>query len=519
VKNANDLEFPLMSESVELLNIYLDEWRPLLTTESSRFLFPARCPTGTRETVPSAARSKRLFIAIRASICRRTGSDTRPPRFISIATPANTRWFGNSSDTSASRQRLRSTAALRVRRRGTIRRRSWGFAAATSGRRPPCLISPTPGPQSRAGTGPALLDHSASTRGRLLEDDGLAASWAPNTSALIAGGYGRYLSFLAETDDLDSLACPEDRITRSRVEAYIAYLRARNQSNTVAGRILQLVRAAAVMAPSVDWAWLRRIAGRLRRIATPAHDDRARLLPAATLFDLATRLIHRSGTEIGLSARLRALLFRDGLMIAVLCAWAPRARNVAATTIGVSLQRRGDTWWAAFGPGETKNRRPIEIPLPDTFTAWIERYLADHRPQLISRSAIPVAGDAFWISDRGKPLTAKGVGRCISAVTQRELGRAVNPHLFRKIIPTELAIRDPAHVGIAQPILGHATYDTTQKAYNLGRAIDAARRHNALIEALRAGGAGAYALAPVGITGQGVVRRPSALIRTSRRSA
>jgi integrase len=42
VKNANDLEFPLMTESVELLNIYLDAWRPLLTSEASRLLFPGK---------------------------------------------------------------------------------------------------------------------------------------------------------------------------------------------------------------------------------------------------------------------------------------------------------------------------------------------------------------------------------------------------------------------------------------------------------------------------------------------
>jgi integrase/recombinase XerD len=247
-----------------------------------------------------------------------------------------------------------------------------------------------------------------------------------------------------------------------------------------------VVRAAAVMAPSVDWAWLRRISGRMRRIATPARDDRARLLPAAILFALATRLIQRGDTEIGLSARRQALLFRDGLMIAVLCAWAPRARNVAETVIGTSLQRRGGTWWAAFGSDGTKNKRPIEVPLPDTFTGWIERYLDHHRPQLVRCSPTLVAGDAFWISDGGRPLTAKGVGHCSSAVTQPELGRAVNPHIFRKIITTELAIRDPAHVGIAQPILGHATYETTQKAYNLGRAIDAARRHHAIVQSIRA---------------------------------
>jgi integrase/recombinase XerD len=237
------------------------------------------------------------------------------------------------------------------------------------------------------------------------------------------------------------------------------------------------------------------------------------------LFDLATRLIRRGDTEIGLSARRRALLFRDGLMIAVLCAWAPRARNVAETVIGVSLQRRGGAWWAAFGSDGTKNKRPIEVPLPDIFTAWIQRYLDHHRPELVRRSPTPVAGDAFWISDGGRPLTAKGVGCSISAITQHELGRALNPHLFRKIIPTELAIRDPEHVGIAQPLLGHAHYRTTQQAYNLSRAIDAARRHNALIESLRAGdGATARAPEPGGVAGRRSAPRPSASIRTSRRS-
>ncbi len=327
---------------------------------------------------------------------------------------------------------------------------------------------------------------AAHHRGGLLDDDGLAASWALATSELIAAGYGRFISYLAETEGLDLTASPRDRVTRSRVEAYVAHLRERNHSSTVAGRVRQLGRAAAVMAPNADWAWLRRMLARLRRMATPARDDRARLMPAVILLDLATTLMQRAETESALSTRRRALLFRDGLMIAILCAWAPRARNIAETVIGTSLQRRGETWWAAFGPGETKNGRPIEVPLPDGFTGPIGRYLAHHRPQLVRRSPTPVAGDAFWISDGGRPLTAKGIGNLISAVTERELGRALNPHLFRKIIPTELAIRDPVHVGVAQALLGHADYRTTQQAYNLARALDAAGRHHAVVESIRA---------------------------------
>jgi len=40
-------------------------------------------------------------------------------------------------------------------------------------------------------------------------------------------------------------------------------------------------------------------------------------------------------------------------------------------------------------------------------------------------------------------------------------------------------------VGIAQPLLGHASYDTTEQYYNLGRSIDAARRVQAAIASLR----------------------------------
>ncbi len=329
-------------------------------------------------------------------------------------------------------------------------------------------------------------------------------SWAPVTTGLIAAGYGRFLSYLAESEGLDPRAFPRDRITRPRVEAYVAHLREHNHSSTIAGRVLQLGRAAAVLAPDADWTWLRRMLARLRRMATPARDDRARLMPAVTLLDLATTLMQRAETEGALSLRRRALLFRDGLLISILCTWAPRARNIAETVIGASLQRR-------------KNGRPIEVPLPDGFTAPIDRYLAHHRPQLVRCSPTPVASDAFWISDGGRPLTAKGIGNLISAVTKRELGRALNPHLFRKIIPTELAIRDPADVGVAQPLLGHADHRTTQQAYNLGCALDAAGRHHAVVRSIRAGsGAASHAVKSAGIDKQSTDRARGAN-RMSRR--
>ena len=325
---------------------------------------------------------------------------------------------------------------------------------------------------------------AAHHRGGLLDDDGLAADWAPATSSLIASGYGRFLTFLSETGDLDSSGSPAERITRPWVEAYVAYLREQNHSSTVAARILQLLEAARVMAPDVDWRWLRRVRSRLRRMSRPARDDRARLVSAATVTELIADLLRRADESKGLSGRRRTLLYRDALMLAVLGVCPIRAKNMAQLSIGTTLQRRGAEWWVAFGPGDMKNGRPYEAPLPG-LSALIDRYCNDHRPFLAARSTPPIAGSALWISAGGQPLSPKQVGQIVSRRTARELGRDLNPHLFRKLAPTELAIHDPEHVGVAQPLLGHADYRTTQQAYNLGRALDAARRHQEVIRLIR----------------------------------
>lgn len=326
---------------------------------------------------------------------------------------------------------------------------------------------------------------AAHRRGGLLDDDGLAADWSPATSQIIAGGYGRFLSFLAETRDLNQSETPAQRIARPRVEAYVTDLRQQNHTSTVAARILQLSQAAKVMAPDLDCKWLRRIHSRLRHISSAARDDRARLVPAATLSALWPALIQRSEHGEGLSNRSRALLFRDALMIAVLCVCPIRAKNMAGIAIGTTLQERGDEWWVAFAAADMKNKRPYEAPLPG-LTQWIGRYIDHYRPYLAARSGNSIAGNVLWVSDTGKPLSPKQIGQIVSRRTKRELGRDLNPHLFRKIVSTELAIHDPEHVRIAQPLLGHSDYRTTEGVYNLGRAIDAARRHQLVICAIRA---------------------------------
>jgi integrase len=329
---------------------------------------------------------------------------------------------------------------------------------------------------------------AAHRRGGLLDDDGLAANWAPATSSRIAEGYGRFLSFLIEIGDCDPSETLATRITRPRVESYVAHLRERNHSSTVASRALQLTEAMRIMAPGEDWGWLRRIRSRLHQMSTPARDDRALLVPAATVFELHRDLVRRAEEGDELSDLTRALMFRDAAALAVFSVSGIRRKNMASIAIGGSLQRRDAEWWLVFRAEEMKNKRPYEAPLPG-LTELLERYIAHFRPLLVARARPPVAGNALWLSASGKPASPYQIGQFVSCRTKRELGRALCPLLLRKLPPTELAINDPEHVGIAQPILGHADYRMTERAYNLGRAIDAARRHHDVLRAIKASGA------------------------------
>jgi integrase len=330
----------------------------------------------------------------------------------------------------------------------------------------------------------------ACRRGSLLDDSTPAATWRKATRRGVEKSYGRWLQWLSDNDPLALRLAPADRMTPERVARYLADRQSVNASSTVHLRILHLSRMVAVMTGAPAPPWLREVVARLERAIEPARDDRARLVPAATLLELGLRLMARAEAGEGLPWQ-NALLYRDGLMIAIQSVAWPRVGNLAMIRVGKHLQRRGDQWWLTFEADEMKGGRPHELPLPVELTPAIDRCLGTWRPLLLARRARqkkpphPEA-DRLWLGCYGAPLPAKDLNAIINRVTRRELGRAVNPHLFRKLVPTELAIHDPAHVGIAQRLLGHASYRTTEDAYNLASSLEAARRYQGALAALRA---------------------------------
>jgi site-specific recombinase XerD len=120
---------------------------------------------------------------------------------------------------------------------------------------------------------------------------------------------------------------------------------------------------------------------------------------------------------------------------------------------------------------ETKEKREDERPVPEELTASIERYLEVYRPILAGGKA---ETNAFWLAINGEAMSYASMGELITETTEKTIGVAVSPHLFRTAAVTTLAIRagDNPHAGSA---LLHHKPNGPQENYNRASCITAGK--------------------------------------------
>ena len=319
------------------------------------------------------------------------------------------------------------------------------------------------------------LWQAALVPGDLFEDGGSRARHSPFSNRKAVDGYGRWLTWLDRQGLLEMTTAPADRIIPARVIAYVADLEKHNATLTLLSRLEELRAVALVMGPDRDWRWLNRLHSQIRVRHRPARPKRPRLVPSHELFEVGIGLMARAEQEN--TACAGAMVYRDGLIIALVAARPLRLRTLVGLDLDHTLVRRGGQWWIEFSESETKTHQPIELPWPEALVASLETYLARHRSvlaQLCRGPARPI-GSALWISKRGSPMTRSGIYARIITCTRAAFGRAINPHLFRDCAVTSTAIDDPYHVGIAAPLLGHRSALTTERYYNQASGIEAAR--------------------------------------------
>lgn len=297
------------------------------------------------------------------------------------------------------------------------------------------------------------------------------------------GGYATALGWLDRRGVLNEKVSPAARWGPQQVRDYVADLTASLRPATVRHRIVHLERALAVIEPEADRSLLRRVVARL-----PCGSDRSRkrkrLKEPARLFELGRDLMRKADAGWHTSIRKNATVYRVGLQVALLAMRPLRTRNFSAIRIGRHLVREVGGWNLRFTGAETKNGRPIEVTVPSEICEYLERYLSLYRPLL---AAGRYDGDRLWVGYRFCAQSAHTLQVSIARVTLAEFGAPINPHLFRDCAATSIAIHDPQSVRIAATILGHASFGTTEKYYNLASSIEAGRAYSSVLDAHRAG--------------------------------
>jgi integrase len=313
----------------------------------------------------------------------------------------------------------------------------------------------------------------------ILGDRGPAAHWSRGSRQSIQYGYASWLAFL-DQHGLLTPAVPEDRVTKATVVDYAQALKARVSDTTLHSQLHHLYSAIRVMAPEGDWAWLKEMVAHFRRQIVIQTDKNCPPVDSARLYELGVRLMRQAETSEERQLP-RSILYRDGLIIALLAARPVRRRTLASIEIGRQLKQVGHQWWLIFGPEDVKNKRPLEFQVPDDLVPYLETYLNEYR------IAFPAVGHSnhLWLSSQDRPLTPGAIYQRVGHHTKEAFGESVPLHHFRHSAATSIARRDPEHVLEIAPILGHAHIDMAYRHYIRADMREAGKEHQAAVLNLR----------------------------------
>jgi hypothetical protein len=180
--------------------------------------------------------------------------------------------------------------------------------------------------------------------------------------------------------------------------------------------------------------------------------------------------------------RRRQVMLRDGLMIAVLAARAMRRRSVEAMDLDTQVRRIDGSWHLLLGAQDVKTGRAMSYAVPPSLNAWIDRYVAVERVELLAGRSC----EAFWVNWGGEPLRAAGIEKRIRWHSAKKFGPegAFGPHRFRYCIATVAPVADPAVPANGAVLLG-ITHGTFTEAYDRGNREVVARNFIKGLEAER----------------------------------
>jgi integrase len=314
-----------------------------------------------------------------------------------------------------------------------------------------------------------------------LKRGGAASHLAPVSQADIANRYGLYLDFLKRNGRLDPAMGAMTLVTLDNVNAFITELQARVRSVTVWNSVYKLRRAAQLIAPGGDFAWLAEIEKDIALAMVP-RSKADRLVLTERLVEAGLVLI-KEAEMFGKTPMARAKGVRNGLLITLLALHPIRLKNFAALSIAETFVNVDGRWWLHVPADDTKCDLVDQRQVPEFITDAVNRYLKKHRTALNRGNATQ---SALWVSSTtGLQMTAKNLGTLISRLTRETIGVDVSPHLFRTAGASTAAVYGGKYPNLATALLGHRDPRITEEDYNRATSLEAGNTYAAITDTYR----------------------------------
>jgi integrase/recombinase XerD len=178
-----------------------------------------------------------------------------------------------------------------------------------------------------------------------------------------------------------------------------------------------------------------------------------RKLPRVLSVEEVDRLMEAPNVVLPLGLRDRAMLelmYGTGVRVSEL----------------LSLQMEDINFTAGLLRCLGKGRKERIIPVNQTASDWVQRYLARSRLLLAKKPA----ERALFLNSRGQPMTRQGFFKILNVyVKATDIHQDVTPHTLRHSFATHL-LENGADLRAVQEMLGHADISTTQIYTHLTRA-------------------------------------------------
>ena len=313
-----------------------------------------------------------------------------------------------------------------------------------------------------------------------LKKGGSGSHLNPESLHDYARRFGRYLGFLKRTGRLDRTAPVANLVTQDNVKAYMKGFEDKISSVTAWNCIYKLRRAAQLLSPKTDFSWLIEIERDLDAVQEP-RSKLNRFVYTEKLIKAGLTLIVEAKDYADAEFK-RSRGIRNGLMLAILAMNPMRLKNFAALEIGTTFKQVKGRWWISVPARSTKTRqRPEERPVATWLNPYIELYLNEARPILLTKSECRET-KALWISSvtRG-PMIKRNIGILITQITRETVGIAISPHLFRTADATTAADALSDMPYFASALLGHSNPRVTDEHYKWNSSLNVQKDYAELI--------------------------------------